>query len=278
MPFPGVIESLRVPSGPGIRFDTGVAAGSTVPDQFDSMLAKLVVSAPTREECLLRARRALAELDIQGVPTVKAFDQAVLAYPDFAAADGHLGVYTRWIEEEFLPSVDVQTLSGGDSGPRAAQHKPIETWIELDGKRMRLGLPALLAGVVALGAGIGGLANAASTGTGAVSAGTVASNVSPAGPANTLAALAAVLGTTGNGSAGPDFGAPAANAIAATITGTVVRWLADDGAQVSAGQPVVVLEAMKMETEVAAPAAGTLHHGVQVGDAVRFNQELGTVQ
>ena len=70
VPFPGHIDDLHVPSGPGIRFDTGIAVGTDIPDQFDSMLAKLVVYAPDRDACLRRARRALAELRIVGVPTV----------------------------------------------------------------------------------------------------------------------------------------------------------------------------------------------------------------
>lgn len=264
VPFPGVVESLRVPSGPGIRWDSGVAAGSSIPDQFDSMLAKLIVSAPTREECLLRARRALAELDITGVPTVKAFDQAVLEQPDFTAVDGEFGVYTRWIEEVFLPSVDIRTLSGGSAGARAGQDKPVESWLELDGRRVRLGLPASMAGALALGAAL------------ADPAGALGNAGASEGSNGLAAALAAAVG--GAQPASPDGSEPPANAVAATITGTVVRWLADEGAQVHAGEPVVVLEAMKMETEATAPITGVLHHSAKVGDNVRIDQTLGDVR
>ena len=119
MPFPGVVERLGVPTGPGIRFDSGVAEGGAIPGQFDSMIAKLIVAAPSREECLTRARHALKELSIAGVPTVRKFDQAVLEQPAFTAEHGDFGVYTRWIEEEFLPSVEVRTLSAGGQGHRA---------------------------------------------------------------------------------------------------------------------------------------------------------------
>ena len=290
VPFPGTVTSLRVPTGPGIRWDSGVAAGSVVPDQFDSMLAKLVVWAPTRDECLLRAKRALAELEIGGVPTVKAFDQAVLAHPDFAATDGRFAVYTRWIEEEFLPAADVQSLSGGRYDARAAQDKPLESWVEVDGKRLRLGLPASFAGVAALGAGLAGLAAAntaanAPTGTSGstMSTGTTAIADAAGSPLpNSMSGIAALLAASGSiAGTGATTGANAAvtngNAVAATISGTVVRWLVDDGAQVRQGDPVVVLEAMKMETEVPSPASGTLHQAATVGDSVRIDQPLGTV-
>ena len=142
-----------MPTGPGIRFDSGVAQGGAIPGQFDSMIAKLIVSAPSRSACLTRARHALDELAIAGVPTVRKFDQAVLEQPAFVATDGDFGVYTRWIEEEFLPSVDVRTLADGKPGRRAAAPEPVESWVEVDGKRVRLGLPASLASVAALGAG-----------------------------------------------------------------------------------------------------------------------------
>lgn len=164
VPFPGIVERLNVPTGPGIRFDSGVAQGGAIPGQFDSMIAKLIVSAPSRSACLTRARHALDELAIAGVPTVRKFDQAVLEQPAFVATDGDFGVYTRWIEEEFLPSVDVRTLADGKPGRRAAAPEPVESWVEVDGKRVRLGLPASLASVAALGAGLAGLAGAGVTG------------------------------------------------------------------------------------------------------------------
>lgn len=271
VPFPGTIDGLRAPSGPGIRFDTGVAAGSIVPDQFDSMLAKLIVWAPTREACLTRARRALAELTIDGVPTVKKFDETVLDDPDFTAipaadpADtaratttataepapdpARFRVYTRWIEEDLLPRTDAATLASGVPGTRGTTPRPVTAWIELDGRRMRLGLPATLAASLA---GVGGIAGAT------VSAG------------GFVASAASAADTTGSA-------ARPAGAIVSTITGTVVRWLADDGATVAAGDPVVVVEAMKMETEIDAPVAGTVRRRAKPGDNVAFDDVLGEI-
>ncbi|KFI54020.1 ATP-binding protein [Bifidobacterium callitrichos] len=254
VPFPGVVESLRTPSGPGVRFDTGIAAGSIVPDQFDSMLAKLIVWAPTRQECLVRARRALAELEIDGVPTVKAFDERVLADPDFMAiGDGEpdaFRVYTRWIEEVLLPHIAPATLASGSPKSRGIAPRNVTMWIELDGRRMRLGVPAGLAGLVNMAGALPGAAGA-----------------------DLIAGLAGPSAATGNA---PDATRPA-GAIASTITGTVVRWLADDGATVAEGDPVVVVEAMKMETEIAAPIAGTVRQQAKPGDAVRFDDVLGEV-
>ncbi len=255
VPFPGVVEGLRVPTGIGVRFDSGVAAGGTIPGQFDSMLAKLVVSAPSRELCLARARRALAEIAIAGIPTVVSFDKAVLEQPAFIAHNGDFGVYTRWIEEEFLPSIDVSSLSGGTYGKRAAQADPVESWIEIDGRRVRLGLPAALASLASLAAGM--------------SAGS-----SDSVELNTQG-LTLVQGMSEGGESGRhDSG----TSFESTITGTVARWLADDGARVNEGDPIVVLEAMKMETEIVASASGVLRRSANVGDFVQYGEKLGFIK
>ncbi|MCI1865796.1 MAG: ATP-grasp domain-containing protein [Bifidobacterium sp.] len=236
VPFPGTITALRIPSGPGIRFDTGVAAGSAIPGQFDSMLAKLVVHAPTRLECIRRMRRALDELSIGGVPTVIPFDRAVFEDSDFIGPDS-FRVYTRWIEEVFLPRVPASTLEGEEPGTRAGRPRITRTWVEVDGRRVELGIPA--------GTGI-------------------------------------ITGTPSSGSSRDvdrsEGGAVEAKAnpgdIPSTITGTVVRWLVQDGSRVEAGEPVVVLEAMKMETQIVATMGGVLHIHAHVGDLIEFGQIL----
>ena len=296
VPFPGVIERLDAPTGPGIRFDSGVASGGTIPGQFDSMVAKLIVTAPSREKCLARARHALKELSIVGVPTVRVFDQAVLDQPAFTAEHGDFGVYTRWIEEEFLPSVDARTLSDGKSGRRAAAVEPVESWVEVDGRRMRLGLPASFAALAALGAGLAGAAG------GAKGVPAAASHVSDSGESDTQRpygasqmsdspesdiqtllhtlqmSVSAESDTRSGASDGTRPRAVQGVPIESTITGTIVRWLVDDGAHVEADQPVVVLEAMKMETEIPAPASGTLHRAGKVGDAVQYGEPLGDIR
>ncbi|MGO1317139.1 MAG: acetyl-CoA carboxylase biotin carboxylase subunit, partial [Cellulomonadaceae bacterium] len=103
LPAPGKITRLRMPSGPGVRVDSGVAEGDTVSGAFDSMLAKIIVTGATRRQAAERARRALRELEIEGVPTVLPFHRAVLDSPDFVPADDDtpFSVHTRWIETDF---------------------------------------------------------------------------------------------------------------------------------------------------------------------------------
>lgn len=134
LPCPGKITKFLPPSGPGVRLDSGVLAGDCVAPQFDSMVAKLVITGKTREEALKRAARALDEFVIEGVPTVLPFDRPVVKNPDFTAENG-FRVYTRWIENEFSPTLAM--------APRTEQVSPqIKRFsIEIDGKRVELGLP-----------------------------------------------------------------------------------------------------------------------------------------
>lgn len=283
VPFPGVVERLQIPTGPGIRFDSGVAAGDSISSRYDSMIAKLVVWAPTRAECLRRAERALAELHIHGVPTVAPFDKAVLESADFTAAadwnadDGagnpNFRVYTRWIEEELLPNLPTETLddwrrSGEQAmGARSGEAAPVESWVEVDGKRVTLGLPASFASMMAFSAG---LANGDASCAGSASADSTAD----------AGLLAALLGSLGGGTARADSAGTAGSTgtpITAELSGTVVRWLAGDGDEVQSGDPIVVLEAMKMEREALAPATGTLHIGAQVGEQVDYGAALGEI-
>ncbi|GAB7530825.1 biotin carboxylase N-terminal domain-containing protein [Pseudomonas sp. 3A(2025)] len=138
LPTPGLIEQFRAPSGPGVRLDTGVVEGSRVSPNFDSMIAKLIVTGATREQAISRARRALAEFEVQGVATVLPFHQAVMDHDDFTAPDT-FAVHTRWIETDFAEKVTI--------APRistAADPEVLRTFIEIDGKRHDLGLPAAL--------------------------------------------------------------------------------------------------------------------------------------
>jgi len=119
LPSPGTVAAFNPPTGPGIRVDTGVRSGDHVPGQFDSLLAKLVVTGADRPQALRRARRALAEFEITGLATVLPFHRAVVVTPEFSATD-HLGVYTGWIEAEFThqlaglepPPPEMQELFG----------------------------------------------------------------------------------------------------------------------------------------------------------------------
>src|SRR5690606_5766287 len=141
LPTPGPVKVFDAPSGPGIRMDSGVAQGSVVPDSFDSLLAKLIVTGATRAEALDRAARALREFRIEGVASVLPFARAVLAQPDFRAEDGDFRVHTRWIETDFAEALAQAVAPHARVAP-AVQAPLLRLAVEIDGKRHELGLPA----------------------------------------------------------------------------------------------------------------------------------------
>ncbi len=146
LPTPGQVARFDPPAGPGVRVDSGVQAGSVVPGTFDSLMAKLIVTGATREQALARARRALAEFRIEGVASVLPFHRAVMEHADFTGADG-FKVHTRWIETAFAN--DLAAAARAEPQPDAAL---VRCAIEIDGRRMQLGLPAaLLQGLASAG-------------------------------------------------------------------------------------------------------------------------------
>ncbi len=220
LPTPGRVTVLRLPSGPGVRVDTGIIQGSIVSGQFDSLLAKVIVTGSTRNEALTRARRAFSEIVIEGLPTVIPFHRAVLDAPEFTAPDGHLGVFTTWIETDFketvasLGRVDSHTTEDADSG------KTSRVIVEVSGKRLEVVLPAGLAAA--------GRASARS-----------------GGPKRAARANGAVRLASGKTLSSP-------------MQGTIVKVAVEEGAAVKEGDLVVVLEAMKMEQPLVAHRSGTV--------------------
>ena len=114
LPTPGTVTCFELPGGPGIRVDAGVEPGTVVGGQFDSLLAKLIVTGRDRDQALTRARRALAELRIDGLSTVVPFHRQVVEHPDFVGNGAGFSVHTRWIDEEFLPSATASALAADD--------------------------------------------------------------------------------------------------------------------------------------------------------------------
>lgn len=145
LPSPGRVDALRIPGGPGVRWDSGIEVGDVVQPAFDSMIAKLIVRADDRDAALVRARRALRELSVEGPATVIPFD--LLALDDEAFATETFAVHTQWIESTLLPRLEPQ-LRPAPAPDAALQRFPVE----IDGRRVVLGLP------MALLAGLGGLA------------------------------------------------------------------------------------------------------------------------
>ena len=142
MPSPGTVTAYAEPAGPGVRVDSGVRAGSVVGGQFDSMLAKLIVTGSTRQEAIERARRALGEYVVAGFPTVIPFHQAVVNNPAFVGDADGFDVYTRWIEEEWdgeLPAAPADADAGADTASEAPARRTFT--VEVDGRRIEVALP-----------------------------------------------------------------------------------------------------------------------------------------
>jgi acetyl-CoA/propionyl-CoA carboxylase biotin carboxyl carrier protein len=231
LPAPGTISVFRPPSGPGVRLDSGYTAGMTVPQVFDSLIAKLIVTGRDRREALERSRRALAEFEIGGLPTVLPFHRAVVADPAFT--DEPFRVHTRWIETEF--GGDLPAYSGDlADAPEAAERQRVT--VEVGGKRLDVVLPG----------GLGSGAAPAQPG-----AGRGGRSRSPGKRGRSQASVAS----------GDDLVSP--------MQGTIAKIVVDEGQQVSAGDTVVVLEAMKMEQPLTAHKDGTVTAlSVQIGQTV----------
>ena len=229
LPAPGTITRLREPAGPGVRVDSGYEQGEAVPGAYDSLLAKLVVTGATRTQALERARRALDDYVVEGMPTVLPFHRAVVRDPAFATDDATpFTVHTRWIETEFDNQIAPYQPAGapgeaGDSGEPADRER---VTVEVGGRRLEVVLPA---GLGAAGAG------------------------GAAGPGPTGARAARPHRRTS--SAGPSA---SGDALTSPMQGTIVKLAVTDGQVVQAGDLVVVLEAMKMEQPLTAHKAGTV--------------------
>jgi acetyl-CoA/propionyl-CoA carboxylase biotin carboxyl carrier protein len=145
LPTPGPVSVFRPPSGPGVRVDGGVEQGSVIGQSFDSLLAKLIVTGANRQQALERARRALAEFEVDGLATVIPFHRAVVADPAFTSEP--FSVHTRWIESEWVNTVEPY---GGAPGSEDEADERERVVVEVAGKRLEVVLPAGL-GTVASG-------------------------------------------------------------------------------------------------------------------------------
>ncbi len=218
MPAPGHVATFRAPSGPGVRLDSGVEEGGEVVGAFDSMLAKLVVTGATRTQALERSRRALAELVVGGMPTVVPFHRVVVEDPAFAPADP-AAAFT--VHTRWIETEFDNTVEpyAGDTAEVPEPAARERVVVEVGGRRLEVVLPA------GLGAGS-----------------------APSGRARPARRAG---GAKAGAAAGGD-------ALTSPMQGTIVKVVAEDGQQVEAGDPVVVLEAMKMEQPLNAHKAGTV--------------------
>ena len=239
MPAPGTIEKMTVPTGPGVRWDSGFVAGDVIGGNFDSMLAKLIVTGADREQALQRARRALAELTIEGMPTVIPFHRVVLDDPAFAPAEGgEFKVHTRWIETEFNNTIPM--YSGAPGNVNSDEDERTTMVVEVNGKRLEVSLPDLS----------GGAKPAAK-------------------PAVKTRKSRSARGAAKGG--GDELTSP--------MQGTIVKVAASDGDTVAEGDLILVLEAMKMEQPITAHKAGKVSGlSAKPGDTVTSGAVLATIK
>ena len=239
MPAPGTIEKLNVPTGPGVRWDSGFVAGDVIGGNFDSMLAKLIVTGADREQALQRARRALSELNIEGMPTVIPFHRVVLEDPAFVPAEGEdFKMHTRWIETEFNNTIPM--YAGAPGSVDSDEDERTTVVVEVNGKRMEVSLPEM-----------GGAAKPAAK---------------PASKSRKSRSSRAAAKAGGDELASP-------------MQGTIVKVAVSDGDTVAEGDLVLVLEAMKMEQPITAHKAGKVSGlSAKPGDTVTSGAVLATIK
>jgi acetyl-CoA/propionyl-CoA carboxylase, biotin carboxylase, biotin carboxyl carrier protein len=222
VPSPGPITTLRVPQGYGVRWDGGYEAGDEVSQFYDNLLGKLICWGVDRDTAIARTLRALDEFEVGGIPTTIPADAAILRHPDFVAAEHS----TKWVEERLDLSgiaADRRPLDDVEGGAEPKVRRDVD--VEVNGRRfgVTVWVPESQAGAAVAPVGAGGRA-------------------SPR-PRRSTGASARAAGT---------------GAVTVPMQGTIVKVLVSEGDEVEAGQTVCVLEAMKMENNIAADKAGTV--------------------
>jgi acetyl-CoA/propionyl-CoA carboxylase, biotin carboxylase, biotin carboxyl carrier protein len=221
------VTTWQPPSGPGVRLDAGVQAGSVIGPAWDSLLGKLIVTGATRKQALQRAARALAEFEVRGLATALPFHRAVVTDPAFApelqGKPGPFTVHTRWIETEFRNDLTPWSAdNAGTEGPAGPEERQTVI-VEVDGKRLEVTLPAALA----------------------------PGSAPPPAQRGGQPRRQRPSSRSGTGGA-------SGNVLAAPMQGTVIKVAVSEGQQVAAGDLIIVLEAMKMEQPVNAHKSGTV--------------------
>ncbi|MFR9731149.1 acetyl/propionyl/methylcrotonyl-CoA carboxylase subunit alpha [Saccharopolyspora sp. MS10] len=239
LPAPGTVTRFHAPAGPGVRVDAGVETGSVIGGQFDSLLAKVIVTGADRAQAIARSRRVLAEMEVDGLATVLPFHRAVLRDPAYVAESGaeSFTVHTRWIETEF----DNRLEPHAGAAPPEEDEAPRRTVVvEVDGRRIEVSLPADLGGGAATAPAAKKKPRKRAGGAGATVSG---------------------------------------NAVTAPMQGTLIKLAVEEGQQVASGELIGVLEAMKMENPVTAHKDGTIKGLTAApGDSVAQGASLCTIE
>jgi acetyl-CoA/propionyl-CoA carboxylase biotin carboxyl carrier protein len=250
LPTPGVLQRLRLPSGPGVRWDGGYQEGDTISQYYDNLIGKLVVWAPDRDRAIDRLVRALREFEVSGVHTTIPAHIALLSHDDFR----NVRHSTKWVEDEVdhalfsaespaAAPAPAAASGNGDAGPLVERSMPVE----VDGKRftVRVWMPEVAPSSTAAGRRSGGAA----------------------APGRPRPAAAAASTGAGDGT------------VSAPMQGTIVKVMVEVGAAVEAGQAILVLEAMKMENNINADRAGRVTEiRVAAGDAVGPGDVIAVIE
>ena len=240
LPSPGPITGLRVPSGYGTRWDGGYEAGDEISQFYDNLVGKLICWGRDRPTAIARTLRALDELEVSGVATTVSADKAILAHPDFAA----LTHSTKWVEE----TLDLTGIKSAPAtaSPETADAEPLvqrDIDIEVNGQRysVRMWVPETAPAAAAVASG---------------------------GAKRPKRAASSKSG--GSGGSGD---------VVVPMQGTIVKVMVAEGDAVEAGDPIVVLEAMKMENNVCAEKSGTVVEiRVVEGDSVGGGDVVAVIE
>ena len=248
----GTLDVYDPPGGIGVRMDDALRQGDDLVTDYDSMIAKLIVYGSDREECITRSQRALGEYDVEGIPTIIPFHRLMLTDEAFVNGKHH----TKYLDEELDPERidEAQERWGTDDGGSDTEDEEVverEFTVEVNGKRFSVNLEERGAPPIPTSTGNGG------------------GGTQPQRPS----------GGSGGGGSGSGGGGQSATAegqqVTAEMQGTILEVDIAEGDEVATGDVICVLEAMKMENDIVAPAGGTVEQvAIAEGESVDMGDLL----
>jgi acetyl-CoA/propionyl-CoA carboxylase biotin carboxyl carrier protein len=249
----GKLETYDPPGGVGVRMDDALRQGDKLVTDYDSMIAKLIVRGGDREECIARSKRALAEYEVEGIPTIIPFHRLMLTDERFVAGE-HT---TKYLDEELdrdriREAQDRWGPAGASSDDEDEEVVEREFTVEVNGKRFQVNLEDR-----------GGLAAAASSSGSGSGSGSRPGRRSGGG------------GSSGGGGGSSTGASVEGETIDAEMQGTILSVNVAEGDTVESGDVICVLEAMKMENDVIAERGGTVAQvAVEEGQSVNQGDVL----